>query len=198
MTTTDRCGFPTRRGGACNLRAVAGTDRCWLKAHKDSLDAIPKKWEARFLEEFGDRGIVTYAAAAINRDPSTIYRWIKESPRFAALFAEAEERSLGTLENELLRRGRDGVSKPVYQGKELVGYIQEYSDACLIFALKSRAPHKYRERVEVSGHLNHTVRSELDERISSLLGQFDRTDRPVVGQRAGGAGDAGRSGTLDS
>ena len=50
------------------------------------------------------------------------------------------------LEDEALRRAFHGSERPVFQGKELVGYVRDYSDTLLIFMLKARRPEKYRER----------------------------------------------------
>lgn len=198
MAPMETCSALTKLGKICRRRVVPGTDYCFDPTHINSTTTIPKRWEAPFLEAFADLGVVSYAAHKVRKDPSTIYRRRKESTGFDAAFLEAEERALGSLEHELVRRGRDGTLKPIFQGKELVGHTREYSDACLIFALKARAPHKYRERVDVSGNIHHTMRSELDERIDGLLGQFDGSGGAAFGQGAGGAGDAGRPGSLDS
>jgi hypothetical protein len=52
-------------------------------------------------------------------------------------------------EDELHRRAVEGNAKPVYQGKELVGHIQEYSDGLLALILKSGNPDKYADRQKV-------------------------------------------------
>ena len=64
-----------------------------------------------------------------------------------------------TLEDEAVRRAKDGVEKPVYQGGKLVGHVQEYSDTLLIFLLKGARPEKYRDRVqqELSGPGGQTI-----------------------------------------
>lgn len=185
------CAGTTKAGKSCTRRPVKGSDRCW----QHPIDATPKKWEQRFLDAFADRGIVTYSAAAAGIDSSTVYRTLKESERFKALYEQAEEASLGQLENEMIRRGRDGTLKPVYQGGELVGHIQEYSDTLLIFALKSRAPHKYRERVEVTGNVTHNYRSELDATISDLLDEFSAEGGEAADAGTVGAGSAGHGST---
>jgi hypothetical protein len=53
------------------------------------------------------------------------------------------------LEDEAVRRGREGHLRPVFhQGKE-IGAIREYSDTLLIFMLKARRPAKFREQYVV-------------------------------------------------
>ena len=63
------------------------------------------------------------------------------------------------LEDEAVRRAKDGVERPVYQGGKLVGHVQEYSDTLLIFLLKGARPEKYRDRVqrELSGPGGQTI-----------------------------------------
>jgi len=54
--------------------------------------------------------------------------------------------ALTALEDEMIRRGHEGLRKAVrYKGK-VVGYETEYSDRLLELALKGNAPDKYRER----------------------------------------------------
>lgn len=64
------------------------------------------------------------------------------------------------MEDEAFRRAVNGTEKPVYQGKELVGHVREYSDTLMIFMLKARRPEKFKDRVasEISGGL--TVKDE--------------------------------------
>jgi hypothetical protein len=49
-----------------------------------------------------------------------------------------------------------GVERPVYQGKDLVGTIREFSDSLLMFGLKAKRPEVYRERrdVQIKGELS--------------------------------------------
>jgi len=63
-------------------------------------------------------------------------------------------------EDEADRRAIEGVQKPVYQQKELVGYVTEYSDNLLITQLKAGNPEKYADRQKVDHQgviLNVTV-----------------------------------------
>ena len=42
-----------------------------------------------------------------------------------------------------MRRAREGVEEPVFQGGLCCGHVRRYSDLLLIFLLKSRRPHRY-------------------------------------------------------
>ncbi|MGI8425440.1 MAG: hypothetical protein ACR2M4_02360 [Actinomycetota bacterium] len=149
---------------------------------------VEPAWRKKFLEAFADLGIVSYAAIKAGVNRTTVYRARKESAAFEEKYLEAEQASLGKLEQELVRRGRDGTEEPVFYKGDVVGAIKRYSDACLIFALKARAPEIYRERVEVSGNVHHTFRSELDEEIRAITEQL----RPTLGGGSGSTGDAGQ------
>jgi hypothetical protein len=72
------------------------------------------------------------------------------------LFAEDEEcaRELTTdlLEEEAIRRAKDGIDKPVYYKGELVDTMKEYSDSLLQFLLKGRRRQVYGDKTEHLGN----------------------------------------------
>lgn len=103
-----------------------------------------------FLAAFAELGTLTHAAARVGTGRSSHRYWMEHDPEYPGLFAEAAHQANDNLEREARRRGIEGVEKPVYQGKELVGTIREYSDTLLIFLMKGALPTKYRERVEIT------------------------------------------------
>lgn len=103
----------------------------------------------RFLEAMAKVGTIHGASRETGIHRSVHYEWMKD-PEYAAAFAEAEEAAIDAMEAEARRRAVEGVTKPVYQGKEHVGDITEYSDQLLIVLLKAARPEKYRERVDVA------------------------------------------------
>ncbi len=107
--------------------------------------------KARFLTYFLELCIIGEAAKQAGVSRQTIYNWQKEDEQFKADFEDARQSIIEKLEKEAFRRACTGVSKPVFQGGELVGHIQEYSDTLLIFLLKGNAPQKYREHMEITG-----------------------------------------------
>ena len=54
------------------------------------------------------------------------------------------------LEDECLRRARDGVKVPRFHNGKISGYVRRSSDALLIFLLKARRPEKYRDRIKAT------------------------------------------------
>lgn len=138
-----------------------------------STKSTPKKrrdWKPAFLRSLAADMTVTEAceAAGISRDGA--YKARQADEDFALAWADVEEKSTESMEREAYRRAVEGTDKPVFQGKELVGHVREYSDTLLIFMLKSRRPERYRDNVKVEhgGRVEHKV-SGLEELTDDAL-----------------------------
>jgi hypothetical protein len=70
---------------------------------------------------------------------------------YVEAFAAAEQLAARTLEEEAIRRARDGVTRTVYRNGEAVGEELSYSDTLLIFLLKGHMPDKYGDKHELTG-----------------------------------------------
>jgi hypothetical protein len=78
------------------------------------------------------------------------YKRRRTDAAFRAAWAEATELGTESLEHEATRRAYHGVEEPViYKGTQC-GAVTKYSDTLLIFLLKARKPHVYRDRAEDS------------------------------------------------
>lgn len=106
-------------------------------------------WKPVFLAQLNLAPNVAAACRAANIDRTTAYSHKQDDPEFSAAWDAALELSLDEAEGELHRRAVLGYEKPVYQGGELVGHLQEYSDTLLIFMLKSRRRPIYGERLAI-------------------------------------------------
>jgi hypothetical protein len=108
---------------------------------------------AAFLDALSDTANVSAAAKKVRVSRGHMYRLRDEDIEFAAAWDEAVKLGTAALEDEAVRRAKDGTLKPVFYRGEKVGTIREYSDTLLIFLLKARDPDKYAERVkkEVTG-----------------------------------------------
>lgn len=117
------------------------------------LRAASKK--ERFLLALAISANVTQSCRVSGLDRQTAYDWRRNDPKFAENWDQALELGTDALEDEAIRRGTEGVKRPVYQGGKLVGYVQEHSDVMLIFMLKARRPMVFRDRADlnVTGHL---------------------------------------------
>jgi len=107
-------------------------------------------WKPKFLEMYRETGNVSRSARFAGISREHIYHYRKDNEAFRAEMAEAEAEALEALEFEAYRRAAVGVDKPVYYKGEQCGVIREYSDTLLIFLLKARAPHKYRENLDIT------------------------------------------------
>jgi hypothetical protein len=115
-----------------------------------TTDATRHAKRDAFLAAFARLGTITHAAAAASVHRNDHYWWMEHDAEYPHLFSEAGKQATDSLEREAIRRAVEGTEKPVYQGKELVGTIREYSDTLLIFLMKGALPSKYRERVEIT------------------------------------------------
>jgi len=118
-----------------------------------------------FLAAYAHTGRITQAAKSAKVNWRNHYNWIKHDPLYAEAFAEAQQMAGDWLEDEAIRRAKEGVVKPVFWQGQHVDNVVEYSDTLLIFVLKGAKPEKYRERFE------HTGKVTLDgDGLASLLG----------------------------
>lgn len=113
--------------------------------------------EDRFLEVLATGASVYKAALEVGIGRRTAYEWREADPEFKARWDEAVDCGVDLMEDEALRRAKDGVTKPVYYQGQVCGEVQEYSDTLMIFQLKARRPEKYRENVDVNHRGNVAV-----------------------------------------
>lgn len=154
--------------------------RVKAKAKAKQTKPTPKKG-AKFLKQLVETGgNVSLAASLAGINRQYTYQVRKDNDAFAAAWDEAIEEGTENLEQEAYRRAMYGCNEPVYQGGNLVGHIQRYSDTLTIFLLKARRPEKYRERqsIEHSGPGGGPIQTEVD--LSSLSNKELRTMQRLV------------------
>lgn len=129
---------------------------------------LPNWWDAYF-SALGKLGVKGNAAAAAGINRTTPGKYIEDHPELKAEFAAREKEALDAsadlLESEALRRSTLGVAEPVFYRGRQCGAVQRYSDTLLIFLLKARRPHVFRERVET---YNIDVGALTDEQLERL------------------------------
>jgi hypothetical protein len=106
---------------------------------------LTRKDRAAFLEALGHGWSVRHAAVHAGRHWRRFYTLRDRDETFAAEWADAVGAGTDVLEHEAFRRAVDGVTEPIYQGGELVGHVQRYSDKLLEFLLRGRRPQTYRD-----------------------------------------------------
>ncbi|MGI9491390.1 MAG: hypothetical protein ACR2QF_03085 [Geminicoccaceae bacterium] len=136
------------------------------------------------------------AAAKIGFSHTALYTRRHNDEEFAAgwdaALAMGDKVKLARLEQEADRRGIEGYEKPIYQGGELVGSEQRYSDTLMIVRMKALAPEKYKDRVDttVTAEINVNVTADYRDAIKeadALRGQLEH-------KRANGKGNGHANG----
>lgn len=133
----------------------------------------PEK-EIAFLAALAATCSVTRACEAAGIGRQTAYDWRASDPAFAARWEEAKAIGAEALEDEAVRRGREGWEEPVFHLGVATDTIRKYDSTLLIFLLKGAKPEKYRDnaKVELSGHLSMSEMSddEIRAELATLLG----------------------------
>lgn len=117
------------------------------RAYKSHGSLTPEKAELFFTAIAGGISLAG-AARAAGVTHATIYERRKIDPEFAKAIETAREAGADRMEDELLKHG-----------------VQYKSDTALIFLLKGRRPHIYRENVAIGGFDGGPVQYERVERV---------------------------------
>lgn len=125
---------------------------------------------AQFLELLAKGHTAAYSAERCRVSRSSAYKHREADEEFARAWKDAEQAGTEVLEEEAMRRAKDGVLEPVYQAGQKVGTIRKYSDTLLIFLLKGRKPETYRDNAT----LKHEGKVEIDD---TGLGDEQRAQR---------------------
>jgi hypothetical protein len=104
-------------------------------------------------------GQIGKAAKSAKVARASHYHWMRDA-EYTALYELAMAQVVGVLEDEAIRRAKEGVEKTVYYQGFPCGTEMQYSDAILMFLLKAAAPEKYRERSEVKAEVDVTHKFE--------------------------------------
>lgn len=143
------------------------------------MKVTPEKKAAFCAALVTSGGNVSRACEAIDVARLTAYRWREDDPEFAAMWDQAKEAGLDSLEDEAVRRAYEGTDKPVFHQGTQCGTIREYSDTLTIFLLKGGKPEKYRERSDVNLKgtmaVSRLADDELDAEIAQLSAQVLRS-----------------------
>jgi hypothetical protein len=123
--------------------------------------SAPKK--RAFLSAFAQLGRRAAAAAAIGIDSRTHRYWMQNDPVYADAFQRAEAVVADRIEDEIFRRGVEGVERGVWHNGVQVGTERHYSDTLLIFAAKGARPEKYRDRADTTHHISPALAALMQQ-----------------------------------
>lgn|SRR5215469_1096363 len=123
-------------------------------------DSYPKK--RGFLAAYGATANLRAAARAVGISQKLHFEWLRHDEVYRAAWENVQEEAGQQLEDEAVRRAKDGVKRPImYKGRPVkqgrrILYVTEYSDQLLALLLKRFRPHLYREHVttEVTGSID--------------------------------------------
>jgi hypothetical protein len=132
-----------------------------MKAKKPGEKRRPKKrktpvWPKAFLAALAKTGNLSRSCSVAKVAPSTMYALRDKSEEFNTSIDKALIQAADVLEDEAMRRARDGLVRyKFYKGEPIIDprtgepyYELEYSDTLLIFLLKGCNPVKYRENMQ--------------------------------------------------
>lgn len=125
-----------------------------------------------FLKIFKETGAFYQTVKSVGVCAETIKRTLLSDPEFRQKYMEAKDEIVEKLEQEAMRRGVDGVLRPVFQGGKKVGDIREYSDTLLIFLLKGLNPEVYGERFRHEGNIKHDHEHSLDPLLEAKFNEI--------------------------
>ena len=104
---------------------------------------------------------------------SSLYAQRAKSQVFAADWDAAINEAIDGVEEELIRRAREGVEKAVFFGGKQIGTIQVHSNDLLMFLARARRPEIY---ARASGQAVPPVHEMTEAEASE---EFDRRLRRV-------------------
>lgn len=172
---------------------MAKMDRSGIVGRTKAIEAKKKtmlRKQQAFLRAYMIGGTVKSAVEATGYTRTVHDQWLFDCPDYRAAYLEAKEHVADMLEEEAIKRARQGTQKLVlykgdpikFKGKYL--YETTHSDSLMMFLLKGLRPERYREQVDVN-----VTKEAIDAAINEELER-------VAG--SGKAKDAGRTTTKTS
>jgi len=166
--------------------ARSDTSNSQKKGRNPPVAPTPEK-QVEFLALLREGRTVEGAARNVGIHRSTLYRLRDRNEEFRRSWDEAWEAGIEALEDELRRRGFEGVEKPVFHSGVVVGSVREFDTTAAIFILKARKPEVYRDnaRIEHTGPGGGPVqvqsfREEFIRRIERLAERRGIAGIPVT------------------
>lgn len=107
-----------------------------------------------FCQEFMRTGRQDKACKKSGIPRETAYKRTRQDVEFAKFVAEVREVLMESLEDEAIRRGRDGWLEPQFFKGELQGMVRKFDSGLLTFMLIHGKPDKYRPKKETDLNIN--------------------------------------------
>ena len=143
---------------------------------------VAQRKKKSFLEALTRTCNVSASCEMAGLARETAYYWKSRDPDFGAAWGEAMERGLDALEDEVMRRAKDGVAEPVYYQGRVVGETSRYSDVLAMFILKSKRRDVWGEKQQLDVSANIMMLSP-EERVQKALQLFDLMEKFIERER---------------
>lgn len=154
---------PLKRSARRKVASAVNKDGSLRKVY---VKFSPAK-QREYLELLAQHGLKTHACRLLNVSREMVRYERKHNPAFAELEDEALNFFNEGLEEEAIRRARDGVDKPVfYKGVEC-GSIREFSDRLMEVLLTGRIPDKYGKQLKGETNVNVSGVLVINQRTSA-------------------------------
>ena len=118
------------------------------------------------LAAYAATGRISHAATVAGVSLRLHYYWRKLDAEYNEAWLAAQRMVGDLLEEEAVRRARDGVTRTRYFKDQPIATETEYSDTLLIFLLKGAKPDQYRDNVKIDHQVSGEVTLTWSDRLS--------------------------------
>lgn len=107
-----------------------------------------------FCQEFIRTGRQDKSCKKSGIPRETVYKRTRQDVEFQKFVAEVKDMLMDSLEDEAIRRGRDGWNEPQFFKGEFQGNVRKYDSGLLQFMLIHGRPEKFRPKKDVDLNLS--------------------------------------------
>jgi len=139
-----------------------------------------------YLENVAATGLKVKSGDMLGIHPDVVRRLLDSNEEFLAKFEDAKQRFNETLEEEMLRRGRDGYDAYINIKGGKMMLVKKYSDKLLLAAARRHIPEYRTEQAGATQQINagvlvvNNVQGSLDAKSWEGLYGGDRSNLPPV------------------
>lgn len=154
---------PLKRHKRRELASAVNKDGSLRKKH---VSFTPAK-QREYFELLAENGLKAHACRVLNISREALRLERQKNPAFAELEAEALDYFNETLEQEAIRRAKDGVDKPIYYKGHKVDTVKEFSDRLMEVLLTGRIPEKYGKQLKGDTNVSVSGVLVINQRVSA-------------------------------
>ena len=134
------------------LAAAVGVRQVNLDRKKETARKTMKTWLPLFLASLAADRDVSKACRKIRVPRAFVYQFRNENEVFRQAWDDAVTACIDSVEAEVIKRARDGVLEPVFQGGHLVGFVYKKSDTLAGLVLRAHRQDLYNvNKTELTG-----------------------------------------------